>query len=490
MKHILFFRSLVGFALLVAAVLALCGGLGGRSQGAIAIGDIFVVNSTGDENDAFPGDGNCETQVGNGVCTLRAAIEEVNARKNGGDGIFFSIPTTDPGYTGGVWFIQPFTALPDISVAVRISGPGANVLFIDGGGGGRFGVRIFNVTTSGTVNISGITIDFGAAPSNQNGGGIQNVNAGTVNVTNCLFNGNTAATGSGGGIFNAATGTVNVTNCTFQFNQATGENFTIPAPGGAIYNKTGFITVTNSTFTSNNSTDRGGAIANEGGVFTVTGSTFHGNGAFSQGGAISSSDGTVNVTNSTFYGNIVYGSEESGARGFGGAIANFSKSTLNLTNSTVTANFTGGVGGGVASDNTFGAAANVKSTIIALNYGAPSRFGESPDVSGPFHSAGFNLIGKKDGGTGFAAATDKKGTIVSPLNPMLSLKGLRDNGGPTQTVALVAGSPAIDKGTSAGLTGTLTTDQRGFARKVDNSGIANATGGDGTDIGAFEFGAH
>ncbi|PYX90579.1 MAG: hypothetical protein DMG67_12580, partial [Acidobacteria bacterium] len=112
------------------------------------------------------------------------------------------------------------------------------------------------------------------------------------------------------------------------------------------------------------------------------------------------------------------------------------------------------------------------------------------DVSGPFHSAGFNLIGKKDGGTGFAAATDKKGTIVSPLNPMLSLKGLRDNGGPTQTVALVAGSPAIDKGTSAGLTGTLTTDQRGFARKVDNSGIANATGGDGTDIGAFEFGAH
>ena len=85
--------------------------------------------------------------------------------------------------------------------------------------------------------------------------------------------------------------------------------------------------------------------------------------------------------------------------------------------------------------------------------------------------------------------TDKKGTVVSPLNPKLDPRGLRDNGGPTQTVALMTGSPAIDKGTSIGLSGTLTTDQRGFSRTVDNTSIPNATGGDGTDIGAFEFGA-
>jgi len=55
---------------------------------------------------------------------------------------------------------------------------------------------------------------------------------------------------------------------------------------------------------------------------------------------------------------------------------------------------------------------------------------------------------------------------------------------------LLSGSPAIDKGTGSGLTGTLTTDQRGvgYKRTVDKS-IGNATGGDGTDIGAFEFGA-
>jgi hypothetical protein len=55
-------------------------------------------------------------------------------------------------------------------------------------------------------------------------------------------------------------------------------------------------------------------------------------------------------------------------------------------------------------------------------------------------------------------------------------------------MALTATSPAIDQGTSLGLTGVLSTDQRGagFLRKVDKA-VANATGGAGTDIGAFEL---
>ena len=66
---------------------------------------------------------------------------------------------------------------------------------------------------------------------------------------------------------------------------------------------------------------------------------------------------------------------------------------------------------------------------------------------------------------------------------------MRNNGGPTQTIGLQTSSPAVDKGSSVGLTGTLTTDQRGagFARTVDRA-PANAAGGDGTDIGAFELG--
>jgi hypothetical protein len=282
----------------------------------------------------------------------------------------------------------------------------------------------------------------------------------------------------GGGIYNNS-GTVHVTSSTFSFNRAQSNAL---STGAGIYNNTGNVSVVNSTF-NNNSADDGGGIFNENGVISVMGCTFHDNGASYAGGGIYSHGGTLNITNSTFYANIAYSRQQSGVSGFGGGIAN--SGTLNLTNSTVTANFSGAGGSGVVN----GGVANVKSTIIASNYGGVSFFQSSPDVFGAFKSQGFNLIGKKDGSTGFTAASDKKGTIAAPLNPKLDPRGLHNNGGPTQTVSLLAGSPAIDKGTSIGLTGTLTTDQRGFSRTVDNTSIVNATGGDGTDIGAFEFGA-
>ena len=67
--------------------------------------------------------------------------------------------------------------------------------------------------------------------------------------------------------------------------------------------------------------------------------------------------------------------------------------------------------------------------------------------------------------------------VIDPL-----LGPLADNGGPTQTHALLLGSPALDAGNS-----TLTTDQRGFTRPVDLANVANVTGGNGADIGAFEL---
>jgi hypothetical protein len=67
----------------------------------------------------------------------------------------------------------------------------------------------------------------------------------------------------------------------------------------------------------------------------------------------------------------------------------------------------------------------------------------------------------------------------------LNLGPLQDNGGPTRTHALLSGSFAIDKGHSSG----SSADQRNFIRLVDNPATSNAVGGDGGDIGAFEFGA-
>src|SRR5437868_488992 len=487
--HFSLFRPMAAAALLLAAAFALCAATRIDTAQQAPFPEIFVVNSTGDGNDAFPGDGNCETQVGNGVCTLRAAIEEANAHA-GGDGISFSIPTTDPGYSNGIWTIFP-NVLPRISDSVNITGPGADKLIISNLLGQQ--LPILNVTTSGTVNISSLTLGsiIGQEPSS--GSGIQNTNSGTVNITGCWFINNLVSTTSssttpakGGGIYNNS-GTMHVTSSTFSFNRA---DSTRTSMGAAIYNNTGNVSVVNSAF-NNNSADAGGGIFNENGVVSVTGCTFHDNGASFWGGGMTSFGGTVNVTNSTFYANIAYSKQESGIFGVGGGIAIF-KGTLNLTNSTVTANFSGAGGSGVFNGNgSTPGVANIKSTIIASNYGGVDIvFGARPDVWGAFKSQGFNFIGRKDGSTGFTAATDKKGTIASPLNPQLDPKGLRSNGGPTQTVALLQGSPAIDKGTSNGLTGTFTTDQRGLARTVDQLSTPNATGGDGTEIGAFEFGAH
>src|SRR5205085_576120 len=181
--------------------------------------------------------------------------------------------------------------------------------------------------------------------------------------------------------------------------------------------------------------------------------------------------GIMNVTNSTFSGNSSAG---------GGAIftnGNFGGPTANITNSTISGNSTPGRGGGIAKGDSD---VFVKNSIIANN--------SADDVFGAFSSQGFNLIGKTDGSTGFTVTTDLTGTSAAPLNPKLG--PLKYNGGPTDTMALLSGSPAIDKGTSAGLTGTLTTDQRGVGyKRTINKSIADATGGDGTDIGAFELGA-
>ncbi len=108
---------------------------------------------------------------------------------------------------------------------------------------------------------------------------------------------------------------------------------------------------------------------------------------------------------------------------------------------------------------------------------APGR-----DVAGAFTSYGYNLIGVGDASSGLVNATngDLVGTTNAPVIPWLG--PLQDNGGPTLTHALLAGSPAIDAGTNSG----LAFDQRGQPRTIDNPAVLNGAGSDGTDIGALE----
>ncbi len=146
----------------------------------------------------------------------------------------------------------------------------------------------------------------------------------------------------------------------------------------------------------------------------------------------------------------------------GAGITN-SSGTLTLANSTVSGNTAAGFGGGILKG---GGTATMTNTIVARNT-APTN---DPDVSRTFTSQGNNLIGNTSGSSGWSSSD------LQNVNPLLG--PLQNNGGPTDTHALLQGSPAIDRGTNAGC---VVSDQRGFLRQDGDA--------DGTltcDIGAFE----
>jgi Dockerin type I domain len=439
-------------------------------QPAAAAGILFLVNSTGDGDDAFPGDGVCETAAGNNVCTLRAAIHETNVRNNGGDGI--SISPSDAGCSGGICTITLTSALPSLTTTVSISGPGQDKLIVQPNTSPA-NFRIFNVTSTGTVSFSRITIDGGRAIDGSGGGAIHNASTGIINITNCTLSNNIGVV-RGGAISNSSSGRVNLTSSYLVDNEAILSNGA--AYGGGIFNQAGTVNIINSSIWGNT------ALA--GSNYDDVG---YGGGVFN--------DAVLIVVNSTIDSNIAGSASlyPTQLPGRGGGIYN--TGTAIISNCTISFNdpSAGGRCGGIENS---GGTVQVKSSIIAQNQSYSG--GADPDVVGSFLSAGFNLIGARDGSTGFTEATDQTGTLAALLHPGFDIRfsygktvALEDNGGPTLTRALLCGSPAIDKGSGNSLTGTLATDQRGsgFARTVNDPLLPNANGGDGTDIGAFEYGA-
>ena len=133
------------------------------------------------------------------VNSLRYAVSHAKA----GDTIAFATSM------GGQAIILTSGTL-SISTNLTIQGPGAGLLTISGNNA----TTVFTIN-SGTVTISGLTVAYGSAPTNQAGGGIQ-ILGGTVTVTACTLSNNSAA--SGGGIANS--GTLIVSNTTFSGNSA------------------------------------------------------------------------------------------------------------------------------------------------------------------------------------------------------------------------------------------------------------------------------
>ncbi len=249
---------------------------------------------------------------------------------------------------------------------------------------------------------------------------------------------------SGGGIFNSSA-TLILTSCTINGNFA--------GSGGGIFNEDATVSLTNCTL-AGNSAVAGGAISNE--------VTF-----------ASSTSGNIHLRNCTLSGNTI-------TSGAGTAIDNdnsfntFVDSRLDLTNCTLSGN--GGPGGAYGIyDQANQGRTQITLADCILNQ-CPLRHDNLSGGTGDIFSFGYNLS-SDDGGGKLTQATDQINT-----DPGLDPLGLQNNGGPTQTIALTFGSLAIDKGKSFG----STTDQRGIARPYDNASIPNASGGDGSDIGAYE----
>ncbi|MEX2373570.1 MAG: choice-of-anchor Q domain-containing protein, partial [Dehalococcoidia bacterium] len=233
--------------------------------------------------------------------------------------------------------------------------------------------------------------------------------------------------------------------------------------GAAIQLGNANVTVIDSTL-RDNSAEEGGAIS-VGGVMaslTIRGSTFSGNdadGPGMSGGAIvifTAGGGPVVISNSTFSGNTV-------STGTGGAISVTAGDTVELTNVTITGNSAAGQGGGIRVDA--GGAVNLTNTIIANNT-APT----GPDCVGTVTSVNNNIIEDPSDCTVAGA-----GAVIN-ADPFLGL--LASNGGPTQTHALLTGSPAIDAGDNAACAAAP-------VNGVDQRGVTRPQGAT-CDIGAYE----
>ncbi|HXI23964.1 MAG TPA: choice-of-anchor Q domain-containing protein [Pyrinomonadaceae bacterium] len=280
-------------------------------------------------------------------------------------------------------------------------------------------------------------------------------------------------------IFYLGAVTVAISGVTMQNGHGGGTG--IDGVGGAIHAGTvggGGTLVLDSVVVQNNtaSGSSGGVYYGLGANHRIINSTFTGNSSLGCGGFFKSSSSSLYMVNSTISNNSVTNSGLAG-----GGFCDYGSGMV-VRNSTITNNHANsGWGGGILRN---GSTLNIGNTIVAGNTAAlgPDFFG-----SGSMTSAGYNLIGDNSQVTGTFPTgapngnNDWVGSAGSLMDPLLG--ALTNNGGPTTTHALLAGSPAIDHGNNALAvdpfnSSTLSFDQRG-------SGFSR-TQGDAVDIGAYE----
>jgi predicted outer membrane repeat protein len=346
-------------------------------------------------------------------------------------------------------------ALPDIFGDTTITGPGADLLTIErnASASAQFSIlRAINypkffpapLSTGPIVNISGLTLTKGVAPSSSDfGGGLLNY-FGVATLTQCTVSANTSlkgagvyssgslmlevctiagntAKGFGGGI--SSSGQLEIIGCDFDNNSAP------QASGGALYSdSTTTASIVSTTFSKNAAELAGGAIDLAGGVLVISNSTFSSNSAGNLGAAINTADSDLFLDACTFFEN---------------------RQAIAADNSTI----------------------NVANTLFSRS--GTSDFKVTGAGGATITSGGYNLTTDT---SDTYLKTEKNDQFVGDAK----LGPLQDNGGPTPTHALLPGSPAIDRGNTS-----QKKDQRGLDRAVDFPGVGGGNGNQ-SDVGAFE----
>ena len=387
----------------------------------------FAVSSQADAPDASVGDGRCVSTAEGGGCTLRAAVQEADAADAP---VTITIPagryrlTVPPvPAAGSASDMDAAGGDLDLSGEVVIRGAGAGRTIVDGGAIDR----VFETGSSASVQVRDLTVTGGDSTS----GGSQEIDL-----------------------------------------------------GGAILNK-GAITLERVALVGNRADGGGGMFSIPGTTPVIRDSLIAGNRAYSGGGLRLDAGGQI--TNTTITGNalltlppdwmtdkpvgvVVPAVDE--MSGWGGGIDNRGGGDVVIVNSTITANHAIKGGGGIAAGQGYAPVSEqvalgrmtLRNTIVAGNT-SDNGTRDCHVKDQVIASLGHNL--DTDGSCFLTAAGDRPKT-----DPLLA--PLADNTGPTQTLALLPGSPAIDGG---GAEGCPQADQRGIARPQ----------GPTCDIGAFEY---
>ncbi len=396
------------------------------------------------------------------------------------------------GNGGAIWLSSGTMDLSLTTLQNNNAVGGAGGLGGAGGVGGTVSVSLnFTNTVPGT-NVQGGQAGLGGQGGLSNGGGLY-VAGGTLTLVDSTVSGNMAVGGAGGkgglGGGGGSVGSVSISKYTGGLGGGGGRGWS--GMGGGLYiNNNATVDILNGAIAGNQAVGGAGGAGGTGGSGpgyssgTISGGQggTGGNGSDGVGGGLYLNGGTLTILNSTVAANSA-GFGTGGAAGSGGVYGpsyshhaakgpKGSKGTdsaglgldadgvLNLFNSTLALNTIQGGSGGTVGLDVVGGTVNAVSTIFAAN--------GTTDVSGKINAT--DSLFQSTESTGTITGT---GNLIN-VDPLLDPKGLQNNGGPTQTIALEANSPAFGAGQNPQ---NLITDQRG---SIGRSGPG------GVDIGSYQ----